>query len=411
MKKKTEVHVKVDSAKVARKLAKTLKMFKEPVFFLSIERWETGEAMHGANTGAIFLDEQSQAQWAGTSNYRGRTEVSVKELRAILAAEHLKAGDVVVCKGSKTFIIEVDSAQDKYLKAKHVYCVEEKQQIKFLNIHMYLDTFKRYATEAETALLKGQEPKAETLQEEGARIHREFFERLTGENGQKPKAEQLEDNTWYYSDDCGEQLIYRTTQAENGNYKGIVRGVWREYLVCSDPKTWKKATYEQVNTALLAEAQKRYKVGDVVKCLTVGIPPEQCTIESFEKENHFRRTGALFVTGEEADPLVFEKGKWAEVVRKAEKPESAEKQVQPESKPESTVGRWVVVGLPDKRDPDCTRNAVVLDKNEYRATGYNFGGEYTQDFNIERAKSEDWPMREATPQDILEAIQYAQTLK
>ena len=88
MKKKEDVYVVVDSRKKAIELEEVLKMFGEVTF--SDDSIDQCLLMDG-----LLLFSKSYGSWFASSSREKRTQVSIQELKNILAREYLKEGGFV----------------------------------------------------------------------------------------------------------------------------------------------------------------------------------------------------------------------------------------------------------------------------------------------------------------------------
>lgn len=89
MKKKEDVYVVVDSRKKAIELGEVLKMFGEATF--SDDSIDQCLLM-----GGLLVFSEFYESWFATGFGENRAQVSMQELKNILAAEHLNPGDKVV---------------------------------------------------------------------------------------------------------------------------------------------------------------------------------------------------------------------------------------------------------------------------------------------------------------------------
>ena len=149
MLKKEEVYVRVSSKKKARKLKDVLDMF-------GFEYCDT-QFLYDV----FYFNDESDFCSCHNKDYPvsiGKTKVSLKELRNILAREYLKEGDIVVCRNKKTsveHIFEIDSISLDcfgYL-SRH----SNKDGFSINNGYWSIPSFIRYETEEEKQLLKPQE--------------------------------------------------------------------------------------------------------------------------------------------------------------------------------------------------------------------------------------------------------------
>lgn len=150
--KKEEVYVIIDTEKKAKKVAKVLAMFNESVFtdpdHLNV--YHNGSDGHWA----FGLSDGS---WMGKNLYGqdnisiNHTEVTVSELKQIIAMDLLKKGDVVVCDlGNEKWIVEFSHfSWPQLVGSKWNYKGETHVSVR----GGYFDKFIRYATEEEKQLL------------------------------------------------------------------------------------------------------------------------------------------------------------------------------------------------------------------------------------------------------------------
>lgn len=233
--KKTDVYVVVDTPKKAKKLKKVLDMFGEEFSSTDGNAIKTGSY----NGSAKLYTKFNKAYFAGCNwtlmpTCNERLEVSIKELRNILAKEHLKEGDVVLTKDGNDKIIAVVNKTCN----SNVALFESKRWIrlhdgfKLDNKGCFLD-FIRYATEEEKALL---EPKKE-----------------------------LEVWKWYKGTCDFESLIFITEIENTGSYNhihgyGFKWGQWNDlsHLLSNTDheKSLVEANFEEVKQELIKEAKR-----------------------------------------------------------------------------------------------------------------------------------------------------------
>lgn len=274
MLKKEEVFVRVSSEKKARKLAKLLDMFGEGVYKPTLKRLKNG----------VVSDEYPIVhynwEWNGiVSSPIDKTNVSLKELRNILAVEHLKEGDVIVASiGSIKYIVKFERFVKKQIEGCYIY--ESIGGAKLTKETGYFDKFISYATEEEKALL---EPKKE-----------------------------LEVGKWY-----------RHTSGSLANYQGLnkscygisIYGGWnhQEWFITRN-QGWTEAPAQEVEEALIKEAKRRYKVGDKLNKVQ----------DDFSKGNRIFNTNLTHQAGlcdlwidddNRYSSCIFKDGKWAKVIK------------------------------------------------------------------------------------------------
>ena len=139
--KKKDVYVVVDTPKKAKKLMRLFDMFGEKTFRSN----SIDNCLKGFN-----LTYDFELYWFETGCFHvGKTEVSIKELRNILAKEHLKEGDCFVDCNKYVFTINKINEDDTI----NCSCLTHST-----NGDLSYEDFIRYATEEEKSLL---EPKKE----------------------------------------------------------------------------------------------------------------------------------------------------------------------------------------------------------------------------------------------------------
>ncbi len=271
--KKTDVYVVVDTPKKARKLKNVLGMFREDVH---------RDCVCHDDGYPYYTSYDDIDCWAGNSSKDGedlknKTEVSIKELRNILAKEHLKAGDVVALGyGKSVEYIGVFKALDKgHFEVDRYLSLNSGSGI-IMNGPGYIKNFLRYATEEEKALL---EPKKE-----------------------------LEVGKWYKTEKSlfNHQDGYGSYGFFNKKWKS---GDWKTYLDDFALVTPVEATEYEVKSTLVEEAKKRgYKDGDIIRSLFSGMSN---TIRGNEYD-YSPSENILAINGN----WVFRNGQWAEIIEK-----------------------------------------------------------------------------------------------
>lgn len=277
MKTKNEIYVVVDTPKKAKKFPKVLDMFGE-----HIERF-TRESIEEYNapwlkekTPSVFYD--SENKWIGehAESLEGKTQASIKELRNILAVEHLKEGDYVVFGiGSTEYVVKYKMFCGNYFESIDYYMIGCSGKTHGC---WAFDNFIRYATEEERIFLEPKEEKKE-----------------------------LEVGKWYKYPEYPKFLSIHTN---NGNRYGFdINGLWfnsdDSLLGCSG---YVEATDEEVKQALIKEADKRYKVGDSVKSFDLG----EFTLDGLNLMYSQQRNVLYATYG--VNHILFNNGKWAEVL-------------------------------------------------------------------------------------------------
>lgn len=149
--KKEDVMVLVDTPKKARKLYKVLNMFNQPIF------WDTEERLKRGGVDTNFTKVRFNGEWTGAVTTK-LTEVSIKDLKQILAKECLKKGDYIV--GSVyglddfEFVAEFESFDNEFfpIVGSRYSILSEGGSIQ--NVKCRFSYFKRYATKKEIRKLK-----------------------------------------------------------------------------------------------------------------------------------------------------------------------------------------------------------------------------------------------------------------
>lgn len=354
-KTKENVYVVIDTPKKAKKVKKLLDMFGE-----NYTEYPPNVKNHSGidpNWYYGFADNKWQGintRWVGfNGNYP--TEVSIKELRNIIAAEHLRDGDVVVVKNnSGKWIVKLTGNNIDMFEHSVSYNLDlgVLNDEKFTERHnkIYGASFIRYATEEEKALLE-EKPKELTKEEVEKKVVEyavsvdwnydriqnyiideiEFEEwiKLDGaySNGKakviiekfKPK---LEAGKWYkfaWSDKPDEiRGIYFVEKVYGIKVffsYGIdfIRNEWKTKDWHSALHVWEEATKEEVEQALIKEAKKRgYVEGARVKCLYFN---KEYTLTSEKHWEAFDGKELLMVEKEGTGVWIFQNGKWAEIVK------------------------------------------------------------------------------------------------
>lgn len=222
--KKTDVYIVVDTPKKAKKSKKVLHMFGQEAH-PNIERPFRNNYLYFDSEG--FYDTAIYKNGVYTEN---KTEISIKELRNILAKEHLKAGDVVALGYGESveYIGVFKSFNNGHFQVDRYMSLNSGSGI-LMNDSGYIKNFIRYATEEEKALL---EPKKE-----------------------------LEVGKWYKTKKSlfNHQDGYDSYGFFNKQWKS---GDWRTYLDDFAFVTPIEANIQEVEQALIEEAKRRYKVGD-----------------------------------------------------------------------------------------------------------------------------------------------------
>lgn len=287
MKKKEEIYVVIDTPEKAKKVKKLLDMFEEEVYS------ETYERLANGLVSSEYPLVHFNYEWNGGAKglKQDKTEVSIKELRNILAVEHLKEGDVVVCRNKKadTHIFEIKNKTGNGVSYNRRYSfAEEKTNESYGGWD--LDYFIRYATEEEKSLLED-----------------------------KPK---LEVGKWYkaYLPQYGGYVLAVFNGYNNTSY-GIHPDKDGEWFPCHNwfsdfnisQLEYKEATKEEVEQALIKEAKNRYKVGDKLSKI---IEDHSGGNRIFSEYLGLQKSDmTLWIDMDKGySSCIFYNGKWAEIV-------------------------------------------------------------------------------------------------
>lgn len=269
---KNDVYVVVDTPKKAKKLKKLLDMFGEKLNRVDVDAIKISHY----NGSAKLYTEYNKSyfngiNWTLMDICEDKTEVSIKQLRNILAKEHLKVGDYVVLKnGLMGKIISL------FGYSEMLVWDSKNDKVTFL-----IEDFKRYATPEEIELLEGKK-------------ELEVGKWYKHPNNKYPN--------WlvYYG---GNKKCYgfRTSGVWDYDYKNE----WFEYL---NAYPMVEATPQQVESALIREAKRRYKVGDKLKDLEFGLG-----VVDFKNVRYYHDDNELWISSKNCNIKVFDNGKWAEV--------------------------------------------------------------------------------------------------
>lgn len=321
---KKDVYVVVDTPEKAKKLKKVLEMFKEPVlYYPNHERSSHNGTDYGWGYG--FCDGKWQGfntKWYG-NNGKEFKEASIKELKQILAKENLKEGDYVICSGfNNSSIVKIKSISGDRLN------VDKELFLDTRNVYTEgfepISTFKRYATPEEISLLE-------------------------------PKQKELEVGKWYLF--TGHQAEHKPLMFITSISGSIVKfrgfnflGDWvdNDHYTLEDLKSYgyTEATPQEVESALIEEAKRRYKTVDKVKCL---VPSYDIGVLEFEDFRYFHDdyNDTLWFRSKNTNFYikVFDNGKWAEVIKPEEKPKVGDVVKAWDDKSDGyTIGKVVEIG-------------------------------------------------------------------
>ncbi len=266
MKKKTEVAVKITD-KNREKVRGILDMFGQwqdhDIFRYNYICFCNG-AWSGNNTDTLSGGRKLQV-------------IKPKELRNILALDNLKLGDIIVCEDSGDVAVGIFKEYEAIFNF-------DLDKAYYLNKPGYIgngitggcfDNFLRYATEEEKGLL-------ETKKE-------------------------LEVGKWYKGVSDNTQLLFKVDCLNKDVNYGFISNKWYECLCCSRACEWQEATPQEVEKALIEEAERRgYKVGNS-KCLEDGAVWDFDSNQGYEYEIE---NNTLHLDAS----VVFKNGKWAEII-------------------------------------------------------------------------------------------------
>lgn len=265
MKNKDQVYVVVHTGKQAKKLKEVLDMFREDVYRNTYDRLQKGIVCNYYTRVHYNINN-----WCGgekTGKTANKNQVTIKELKNILAKEHLKEGDVIVCGiGDNRCIVRYEGFENNLfngsfmdLKGTFINAIEDGG----------FNNFIRYATEEEKALL---EPKNE-----------------------------LQEGKWYKGINDNTQIVFKDNDV---NY-GFVRDSWYYNLTCNNVNEWQQATLQEVEQALIEEAKKRGLDNTFVKDINgVIISTNSGSFVYNHKDNILYKNGAV----------LFNDGKWADII-------------------------------------------------------------------------------------------------
>lgn len=364
--KKQDVYVEVRTKKQARKLKKVLDMFGEKYY-------EDERYFYEWTINSPVVHFGSGDRWHYRLSGQDKTKVSIKQLRNILAKEHLKEGDVVVSKGKSKFIGIVKSVQlnddltiviysDNYFKDGEEGCFsgfwnftryateKEKVQntiigdahrgfnspitklnISFEDMHnatlMCADSIKRktqpneYKVTPKSLEISGDRQAFITMEVHGA--GEQFGEAMSEVNDKEFKLvisdkkhevttnhTEFEKDQWYALKDNEKILV--CYQKKHDGYGFDSNGGWRDNIGISNVSEWRKATKEEVEKQLIIESKRRLLVKGV------KIKSEWClggvsTDTLGDRYFYSKISNELVVSGNGVYTL-FKDGKWATII-------------------------------------------------------------------------------------------------
>ncbi len=145
----------------------------------------------------------------------------------------------------------------------------------------------------------------------------EFKKRIEKDFPKFFEKKALEVGKWYFNNETSDYLVcFQTEESSYGFFDGEYSNSWT--FIISDKPNTRLATDQEVKDALIQEAQKRYNVGDVVKCLSTGKDKELVDLVYFN--NLSNSTDELW--SDRAEPenaRIFYNGKWATIVEETYK--------------------------------------------------------------------------------------------
>ena len=103
------------------------------------------------------------------------------------------------------------------------------------------------------------------------------------------------------------------------------RGLWQsdKDMTYGHSSAFREATREEIEEALIAEGKRRYKIGDVVTCLSAVVETDAIIVDGNKKWD-LDMWGRLWFYG----MCVFDKGQWAEIVDQSGKLESIGREIE-----------------------------------------------------------------------------------
>lgn len=164
---------------------------------------------------------------------------------------------------------------------------------------------------------------------------------------------ELEVGKWYFGELDNERKTLFCFNGKHGQftqYGFTLNREWSNQIGCIQGLKYTEATPQEVEKALIEEAKRRYKVGDVIKCFdkiesevkgTAFVFYNNCLFsngESFGNSGWFNTYG-----------LIFKDGQWATIIEQdkfAELKEAHSKGAVIESMPKKWIGDWTVATNP-----------------------------------------------------------------
>lgn len=307
--KKEEIYIKLTD-KNREKVFKILDMFGQQLTKEDDLARERGEYPSGYSIELFPILEYSKVyeEWVLYQEYPSNTNTRIKprELRNMLAQEHLKKGDVIVVgSGRSKWVVELTG--DKF-DNHNPYCLGSEFPTLYWTIGGL--NFIRYATEEECKLLQTVVFECASCEQELDVSQRSDDKPNLCNNCFKHAIIYFEDGVWYKKKDTGFVANYVTDEVGYGiNNKGL----WENGIRMSDPTIWSKATPEEVEQALLREAKKR---GLTAGCLTTSLDDGKKFIISERRHPllpvNLEDENMLWVTSDGGfGYCIFDNGKWA----------------------------------------------------------------------------------------------------
>ena len=311
--KKEEIYVKL-TGKNREKVFKILDMFGEELTREDEEARKTGRYANG-NPIKYFpeLEFKTGGAWVlYQRNLSNKKQIKPRQLRNMLAQEHLKEGDVVVVRsGRSKWVVELTGDNLDWFEHYKSYNFGLKRRATIFG--QLLDgNFIRYATEEERKLLQ------------------------TG----------LQVGKWYTYREC---LLCYQGREETLRAYGFIRGEWVGTVNCgNNPEKWEEAAPEEVEQALLREAKKR---GLVEGCLTTSLDDGRQFIVSGSRHPllsvNCEDINRFFVMGGDGRGYcIFDNGKWAVPIDKFAGLKQAHKNGANIQYRNSVSGRWCTIKSP-----------------------------------------------------------------
>ena len=133
---------------------------------------------------------------------------------------------------------------------------------------------------------------------------------------------ELEVGKWYKLDRLGKFMFYydgKYSDDKNKLFGFNLKGEWSNSLEFHIGDETTLATNQEVKDALIIEAKKRYKTGDLVYDLSFAKTKSSLNIQR-DIMHYYPETDYMFFNGLK----MYEKGKWAEIIETITK-EEAEK--------------------------------------------------------------------------------------